>query len=126
MADKFNYTYTAPTESERREIEEIRRQYAADGQTDDKLKRLRRLDKLVNFPPRIAAGLTVAAGVLIFGAGMALCLQWALYGWGIAVSAVGAAALGASYPLYKFVLKRNKKRFGQEIIELSDELLKME
>ena len=77
MADKFNYTYTAPTESERREIEEIRR-------------------------------------------------QWALYGWGIAVSAVGAAALGASYPLYKFVLKRNKKRFGQEIIELSDELLKME
>ena len=72
MADKFNYTYTAPTESERREIEEIRRQYAADGQTDDKLKRLRRLDKLVNFPPRIAAGLTIAAGVLIFGAGQAI------------------------------------------------------
>lgn len=126
MADKFNYTYTAPTESERREIEEIRRQYASDGHTDDKLKRLRRLDKLVNFPPRIAAALTVVAGLLIFGAGMALCLEWALYGWGIAVSVIGAVALGASYPLYKFVLKRNKKRFGQEIIELSDELLKME
>ena len=51
MSNQFNYTYSAPTEEERKEIDSIRRKYAPQEQTETKLQRLRRLDKLVRQPP---------------------------------------------------------------------------
>ena len=38
MNNKFNYTYSAPTEEERREIESIRNKYAPQEQTESKLE----------------------------------------------------------------------------------------
>ena len=40
--DKFEYTYAAPTERERREIESIRKAYLPD-EAGEKLRRLRKL-----------------------------------------------------------------------------------
>ncbi len=125
MSDKFNYIYTAPTESERREIEKIRSQYTTAGEKDDKLNRLRRLDSLVNFPAKAVAAIFAVAGVLTFGLGASLCLKWYEYVWGASLGAVGALVAAAAYPLYKWILRRNKRKFGAEIIKLSDELLKI-
>ena len=46
--DKFEYTYSMPTEAERKEIASIRRQYEdAPKTTDGKLERVRKLDARV-------------------------------------------------------------------------------
>ena len=50
--NKFSYTYSAPTEEEREEINIIRRQYLPQSDTEAKLSRLRRLDSRVNGIPQ--------------------------------------------------------------------------
>lgn len=124
--DKFDYTYSAPTENERREIEDIRKLYNAPPKVESDLESLRKLNKKVTNPPKAVAAVMCVVGVLIFGLGMALALEWGLYLWGVLVSLAGAGVLGATYPVYRAILKRNKQRYGRQIIELSDKLLNKE
>lgn len=124
MSDnKFVYNYSAPTEDERREIEAIRGQFVPVASKEDNLTKLRRLNKQVNNPPKIFAYCFGIIALLIFGFGMTMTLQWALYVWGCVVGVIGLALMGVTYPIYKKLLSRNKKRYGQEIIDLSNELL---
>ena len=90
--EKFNYTYSAPTETERKEIENIKKRYETPT-GESKIERLRRLDAKVKNGANIAA------------------------------LAVGIAPIVAAYPLYNFVLHKNKKKYGAEILKLSQELL---
>ncbi|MCD8040126.1 MAG: hypothetical protein LUF82_01270 [Clostridia bacterium] len=121
--EKFNYSYSAPTENERKEIESIRRGYLPQEKTYSKLERLRQLDKKVKTPATAVAAIFGVAGVLVFGFGLTMVLQWALYVWGSVVAALGAVLMVAAYPAFNLILKRNKAKYGQEIIELSEELL---
>lgn len=50
--DKFEYTYWAPTEEERREIERISGFYRTSGEKEEKLERLKRLNGRVKTPRR--------------------------------------------------------------------------
>lgn len=124
--NRFDYTYSAPTQNERREIESIRKQYEVAPKQESKLDELRNLNQRVMRPPKIAALTTGISGALIMGAGMAMVLEWNLILWGVIAGAFGIATAAAAYPLYKFVLGKNKRKFGQEIIKLSDELLNEE
>lgn len=123
---KFTYSYAAPTEEERREITDIRRAYASEEKKESKLERLRALDRKVkNLPMAFSLSLGIL-GALIFGLGMAVVLEWSDFvwlGWGILLGLVGLALVACAYPAYKFLLERNKKKYGEEIIALSDELL---
>ena len=121
---KFEYTYSAPTEQERREIESIRRQYAdPSATTEGKLERLRKLDTYVK-NSAMCWGLCLGViGLLIFGLGLSMVLQWSLYVWGVLVAAVGVVPMALAYPVYLRVLKRNKAKHGDEILRLSEELL---
>lgn len=121
--DKFNYVYSAPTESERREIESIKKQYMPTSEKEDKLEILRKLNQRVTQPPiiiGIAIGIT---GTLIMGLGMTMVLEWNIVVWGAIIGIIGVAIAATAYPIYKAILKRNKKRYGQQIIDLSNELL---
>lgn len=121
--DKFDFSYVAPSEQERREIESIKRQYVPTLKKEDKLDELRDLNKKVVQPPSII-GLTVGIlGTLIMGVGMTMVLEWGNLAWGITVGIIGTAIAAASYPVYRALLGRNKRKYGQKIIELSDELL---
>lgn len=121
--EKFNYSYAAPNQSERREIENIKKQYLEPLQNEDKLEQLRDLNRRAVQPPQIA-GLTVGiVGTLVMGLGMAMVLEWSVTLWGSIVGGFGAIVAGAAYPLYRCILKRNKRRYGRQIIDLSDELL---
>lgn len=124
--DKFDYTYSAPTENERREIESIRSQYAPATQSDGKLERLRRLNKRVTRPPLIIGIVTGVLGLLVMGAGMAMVLEWNIIVRGIIVGLSGLAIAAVAYPVYRAVLGRNKRKYGRQIIELSNELLNTE
>ena len=121
--DKFSYTYSAPNEAERREIESIKKQYTGEPKQADKLEQLRRLNKLVTLPPLILSIIIGVTGTLVLGAGMTMVLEWDIIIWGVLVGLLGILIAATAYPVYKAVLKRNKKKYGQQIIALSNELL---
>lgn len=120
--NKFKYTYSAPTQEERREIESIRAAYERNPRAE-KLARLRRLNARVkNAAMSIALSLGII-GVLVFGLGMAMTLSWGMIAAGVAVSAAGIVPMALAAPAYNFILRRGKKKYGEEIVRLSEELL---
>lgn len=123
MNDKFNFKYTAPTEEERREIDSIRRQYAPQEKKESKMERLRRLDSLVKNTAVIWSLVLGVIGALIFGLGLTMILEWNMLLWGICLMAVGSVPMAIAYPVYKKVLNKGKKKYGNEILTLSEELL---
>ena len=123
MNNKFNYTYSAPTEEERREIESIRKKYAPQEQTESKLEKLRRLDGKVKTPATIISLCLGIIGCLIFGLGLTLILEWDKLILGIIVMLPGAVLMALAYPAHVLIIKKNKERYGNEIITLSEELL---
>ena len=123
MSDKFDYKYSAPTEEERREIDNIRRKYEPREKTETKLDRLKKLDSKVN-NTALAVSLTVGiVGCLVFGLGLTMVLEWKKYLWGVVVAVVGAVGMISAHPLYKLFLKKGKQKYGDEILRLSGELL---
>ena len=125
MSDnKFNYTYSAPTEEEREEIDIIRRQYMPLSDKDAKLNRLRHLDSRVKSIPQVISLCVGILGLLLFGFGLALVLEWDLLALGIVVMLISTPIIGIAYPVYSLVLVIYKDKYGEEILKLSEELLK--
>lgn len=120
---KFTYSYEAPTETERREIEDIKKDYEPRTKEENKLEKLRALDKKVKLPPLIAAIVLGVVGTLIFGTGLTMALEWNLILWGTVVMVPGFILAAIAYPVKKHILKRNKQKYGEEILKLSEELL---
>ena len=121
---EFNYTYVAPTESERKEIESIKIQYLKEEKKEEtKLQRLRRLDSKVKKTPVILSLCLGVIGTLIFGLGLTTVLEWNKLVLGVCIMAVGAIPMAIANPVYKGALKAGKKKYGAEIVKLSEELL---
>lgn len=122
----FYYSYSAPTEDERREIEGIRSQYTAKSAADAKLAYVKKLDKKVRGIPKAAALTLGIVGILIFGGGLTLCLEGTFYGalvLGVVISAVGVAVMACAKPLHTALSCRLKKKYGDTILKLTSELL---
>lgn len=123
--NKFEYNYSAPSEEERREIAAIRRQYEEHpASPEGKLVRLRRLDASVRTVSNIVGISLGVIGILLFGLGMTLVLEWSQWLAGVICGACGAVVMLVTYPVYKAVLSHFKKKYGDEILRLSEELLK--
>lgn len=118
---EFRYTYTAPTSTEKQEIEHIRRQYSPKVETD--IERLRRLHNKVNQLPQIISLIFGIIGTLIFGLGLTCALEWDMMALCVILSIIGIVLVIFAYPMYNYFLKRNKARYGEEILELSNKLL---
>lgn len=123
MSNQFNFKYTAPTEEERKEIDSIRRQYAPVEKTETKIERLRRLDSIVKNTSTIWSLVLGVVGCLIFGLGLSMILEWNIWLWGVILCVLGSVPMIIAYPVYKYVLKKYKKEYGDEILKLSEELL---
>jgi uncharacterized membrane protein YeaQ/YmgE (transglycosylase-associated protein family) len=121
--NQFEYTYSAPTERERKEIMSIRRKYEDKPTTDSKLERLRRLDAIVKNRCMILSLTIGIIGCLIFGLGLAFVLEFNQWFLGIICGVVGAIVMIIAYPLYRFIHKKDKSKYGEEIVKLSQELL---
>lgn len=122
-SDKFSYTYSAPTEEERREIEDIRSAYAPATESEDRLAQLRALNERATRPARIAALTLGIGGILLFGLGMSMTLAWELIAGGIVVAVIGMLATIVANPVRRVLLKLGKRKYGAEILRLTDELL---
>ena len=122
--NKFSYTYSAPTEEERREIDSIRQRYVKQERNEEsKLERLRALDRKVRNPAMIIALTLGIVGVLTFGLGLTCVLEWNLWTEGIVLMIVGFIPVALAYPIHGLILARNRKKYGDEIIKLTEELL---
>lgn len=122
----FEYTYSS---ARQQEIQAIRKQYLP--KEEDKMEKLRHLHSI---PTRKAQAASIAVGVigtLVLGTGMSLCMTelGAALGQldmvvGILVGILGLAMVAAAYPLFRSVLRKERKRIAPEILRLSEELLK--
>ena len=87
------------------------------------MDRLRYLNAKVYNSATCIALIIGIVGCLIFGLGMAMVLEWNLLFWGIAVSVLGGIPMIGAYPLYQWILNRNKRKYGEEILQLCDEVI---
>ena len=127
--ESFNYTYSA---KEQEEIKAIRKKYAVQEQTEDKMAQLRRLDAGVDSKATVAALVVGMIGALVMGTGMSLVMTeiGAFLGTvmamivGIGLGVIGIILVCLAYPLYNRTLKKEREKIAPEILRLTDELMK--
>lgn len=85
---------------------------------------MRRLDASAT---RKATYISITVGVigtLVMGIGMCCCLVWTEYFIpGIPIGILGMAGIGAAFPLYHHVLRKEQARIAPQILKLTDELM---
>ena len=123
--NKFEYKYSVPTKDERKEVEEIRKYYGGT-EKESKLERLRKLDGKAKTPPMLWSLSLGIIGTLIFGGGMSMVMLLEAWYWivlGVVVALIGLIPVGLAYSVYKKVAKKYKDKYGEEILQLSEEIL---
>ena len=107
----------------------IRAQYVE--KESSELDTLRELDRKVRRPANIFAYIFGSIAAIIMGAGMSLVMTdiGAMVGIlnplvpGIVVGIIGMALALVNYPMYKAILGNRKKRYGDEILSLSEKIM---
>ena len=121
MAEKevFEYTYSAPRQSE---VLKIREKYLPKEVT--KMDQLRAMDAGVT---KRGTAVSLVHGILyslILGLGMSCCMVWAgsLFLPGIVIGCIGLAGVAATYPIYNHIVKQDREKIAPEILQLTEEL----
>lgn len=127
----FSYTYSA---KEQAELKKIREKYTPRTEAEDKMERLRQLDKSVTQKATVVSMIFGIIGTLILGFGMSLIMtelseMLGLYEKlstviGVIIGVLGGVIAGIAYPVYNFVSRRERERVAPEVIRLADELLR--
>ena len=110
--------------------QKIRAQYLEKQTTD--LDALRELDTKVKRPANVFAYIFGSVSAVIMGAGMSLVMTdiGTVIGLadalipGIAVGVAGMLLALSNYPIYKGILNSRKKKYGAEILALSEKIMK--
>lgn len=119
--DSFEFTYSAP---EQEEIRKIREKYLPRQERESKMEQLRRLDASVTQKGSIASLVVGIVSTLVMGVGMCCCMVWTDYFIaGIVIGLIGIAGIGAAYPLYSHVTRKERERLAPQILKLTDELM---
>ncbi|MBO7303852.1 MAG: dihydropteridine reductase [Clostridia bacterium] len=109
--------------------QKIRTQYMEKESTE--LDALRELDRKVKRPANVFAYVFGSIGAIVMGAGMSLVMTdiGATIGItnalvpGIVIGVVGLGMALLTYPMYNGILNSRKKKYGAEIIKLSDKIM---
>ena len=122
----FEYTYFA---QQQKEVEAIRKKYLP--KEEDKMEQLRKLHYSATQKAQAASIAIGVIGALILGTGMSLCmtelgaaLEHFAMVIGVLAGLIGLIMVALAYPLFNYVLKKERKRIAPEILRLSEELLK--
>lgn len=119
--ETFHYTYSAQQQDE---VKRIRKKYIPP--EEDKMERLRRLDRSVTQKGTVISLVLGVIGALLMGIGMSCTMVWQ-GSWfipGIVIGLVGIAIVALAYPVYNRIVKKERERIAPEILRLTDELLK--
>ena len=109
--------------------QKIRTQYMEKQSTE--LDALRELDTKVKRPANVFAYVFGSISAIIMGAGMSLVMTDIGATIGIASALVPGIAIGVAgmimafvnYPMYKSILGSRKKKYGAEILKLSEKIM---
>jgi len=109
--------------------QKIRTQYMEKQSTE--LDELRALDAKVKRPANAFAYTFGSIAAIIMGAGMSLVMTdiGTIIGMdaamipGIAIGVVGMTMALVNYPIYKRILNSRKKKYGAEILKLSEKIM---
>ena len=109
--------------------QKIRAQYTE--RTTTELDELRKLDAKVKRPANVFAYVFGSLSAIVMGSGMSLVMTdiGAAIGItsalvpGIAIGVVGMALAIVNYPIYKGILSARKKKYGEEILALSEKII---
>ena len=110
--------------------QKIRAQYMEKESTE--LDELRAIDAKVKRPANVFAYVFGSISAIIMGAGMSLVMTdiGAAIGLastlipGIAIGVAGLAMALLTYPIYKGILNSRKRKYGGEILRLSDKIMR--
>ena len=121
--ETFEYTYSA---KQQQEIENIRKKYLP--KEEDKMEQLRRLDRSATKKGTVVSIILGTVSALILGVGMCCTMVWpkTLFIPVIIVGIIGIAGIAASYPLYRSITRRERKKLAPQILKLTEELSKPE
>ena len=127
--NSFSYTYSA---AQRQEVEQIRNKYLP--QEEDKLDQLRKLHNRATLKAKRWAVILGTIGALILGTGMSLIMTelgtlihmdaGLTMAVGVGVGVVGLILVALAYPVYNWVLRKERERIAPQILRLTEELLK--
>ena len=111
--------------AEKKYVENISRQYMPKDEHQTKIERLHSLDRKVRRPADIFSWIFGAGGTLVLGTGMCLAMKVIgnLMPLGIVVGVVGIAMVSVNYLIYKAILKSRKKKYAEQVVQLSNEIL---
>lgn len=116
----YTYTYSA---KQHEEVNNIRRKYLP--KEEDKMEQLRKLDQNSTKRGKMIAITVGIISSLIFGIGMCCSMMWTNYFVaGIVIGLVGLAGLALAYPLYIYIITKDRKKLAPQIMALSDEIMK--
>ena len=109
--------------------QKIRTQYME--KTPSELDELRELDAKVKRPANIFGYAFGSISAIVMGAGMSLVMTDIGAKLGIASAMIPGIAIGivgmfmalVNYPMYKGILGNRKKKYGAEILKLSDKIM---
>ena len=109
--------------------QKIRAQYMEKAPSE--LDELRELDAKVKRPANVFAYVFGSISAIVMGAGMSIVMTdiGATIGItnalvpGIAIGALGLGMALLTYPMYKGILHSRKKKYGAEILTLSDKIM---
>ena len=119
--DSFSYTYSA---KQQQEILEIRKKYLP--AEEDKMAKIRKLDASVTRKGTLVSVSMGIVGCLLLGAGMS-CSMVFTGAWflpGIVLGLIGIVTMAVAYPVFTHIMRKKRARIAQQILELTDELLK--
>lgn len=111
-------------------VQRIRTQYTEKQHSG--LEELTALDRKVRRPANIFAYTFGAVGALIMGAGMSLVMTDIGRTLGLAEPVIPGIAVGVfgmlmaivDYPIYRKLMSRRRKKYAQQVIALSDSIMK--
>ena len=123
----FSYTYSA---KENEEVQRIRDRYTQTSRTE--MDELKELDAKVHRPANVFAYSFGSISAIIMGTGMSLVMTDIGADIGIAdamvtgviVGIIGMLMVIANYPIYKRILGSRRKKYADEIMALSDNIMK--
>lgn len=127
--ESFQFTYSA---KEQEELRKIRQKYQP--QEENKMDKLRRLDASVTQKATMASLGIGMVGALILGTGMSFAMtdlgmslgvgSTAAMLLGILLGLAGMVLAGTAYPVYRYMVKKEREKIAPEILRLTEELMK--